>query len=289
MVSIILSTAQGKTEILEKNIKDTIGIEYEIVKIQNKGKYSLSKAYNIGTQQAQYEYLCFIHDDILFRTKDWGKKMVDSFQNALLSPALIGVIGTEYKSVFPGPWTCPLNQYNKGNVEQYFKYKVCEPNRISYSSGNQLQEVVVVDGMFLFTTRTILKEIHFFDEKLLGFHCYDIDLALSLYHLGKKIYVDESILLEHHSEGKLNNDWFENQLYLVRKWKTTLPANVLERGKVNYEIEVGSLKRILYLLSAHQVRFSTKCKFIYFFLTFHKLPIFRYLSLYVKVFQNYLK
>lgn len=70
---IICSRTPQISEELEKNIAETIGCEYELVVIDNsKNKYSIFRAYNEGVRLAKGDNLCFMHDDILYKTADWG-------------------------------------------------------------------------------------------------------------------------------------------------------------------------------------------------------------------------
>jgi hypothetical protein len=83
------------------SIEKTIGdVEYEIIGIENHAKYSLCEAYNIGASKAKFSYLCFMHEDILFWTKNWGNHLI----NLMLSDkkiGLVGVMGTKFKSTYP--------------------------------------------------------------------------------------------------------------------------------------------------------------------------------------------
>lgn len=75
MISIIICSRNKNIDSeLEQNILDTIGnIVYEVINIDNStNNYSIFQAYNKGTQIAKYPYLCFMHEDILFHTADWG-------------------------------------------------------------------------------------------------------------------------------------------------------------------------------------------------------------------------
>ena len=61
MVSIIIcSVSPLLLEDLKQNIAQTIGVEYEIIAIDNREKHwPIAKAYNYGAQQAKYPYLFF--------------------------------------------------------------------------------------------------------------------------------------------------------------------------------------------------------------------------------------
>ena len=54
MVSIVICNRSNRiSPVLEKNISETIGIEYEVVCIDNsKNQYNIFQAYNIGVAKA---------------------------------------------------------------------------------------------------------------------------------------------------------------------------------------------------------------------------------------------
>ena len=55
MVSIVICNRGNRiSPVLEKNISETIGIEYEVVCIDNsKNQYNIFQAYNIGVAKAR--------------------------------------------------------------------------------------------------------------------------------------------------------------------------------------------------------------------------------------------
>jgi hypothetical protein len=85
----------------------------------------ICEAYNIGGSKAQYPYLIFCHEDIIFLTSNWGILLCQNFEQDL-QIGLIGVIGGKYKSVFKSGWGIPANNttssfmigshFNKSNL-----------------------------------------------------------------------------------------------------------------------------------------------------------------------------
>ena len=87
MISIVVCSRHPKIDIfLEKNIKDTIGnVKYEIVWIDNsRSKYSIFEAYNEGVLRSEGEYICFMHEDIVYWSNDWGGKYSVSLLKIIL-------------------------------------------------------------------------------------------------------------------------------------------------------------------------------------------------------------
>src|SRR6478609_8828248 len=100
MISIVICSVQESYFVsLEINIHETIGeIDYEIIKIGNVvEKLSIAQAYNQGIEKSKFEFLLFIHEDIIFHTSNWGEILLSIFR-ANSKIGLIGIAGTKYKS-----------------------------------------------------------------------------------------------------------------------------------------------------------------------------------------------
>jgi hypothetical protein len=73
-----------------------------------------------------------------------------------------------------------------------------------------------------------------FDEKVEGFHFYEIDFCFRNYLEGVKIGVTSDIDVTHLSIGQTNEKWEENRKIFAEKYKDNLPAKVKkEFGKQN--------------------------------------------------------
>ena len=120
MVSIVICNRGNRiSPVLEKNISETIGIEYEVVCIDNsKNQYNIFQAYNIGVAKARYPLICFMHDDILYHTIDWGKKLLQHFQDP--SVGMVGIAGPTYISKFPGIWWGINHKDNQTNSTRQY-------------------------------------------------------------------------------------------------------------------------------------------------------------------------
>ena len=111
MISIIISSYQDKFySALEKNIAETIGIPYEIIKIVNPNLMGICEAYNKGASMAKYNYLLFLHEDVIFHTKEWGQKLVSHLEKE--NVGVIGIAGSNYVPRFPIGWHVPDDKYN---------------------------------------------------------------------------------------------------------------------------------------------------------------------------------
>jgi hypothetical protein len=83
MLSIIISSYQKHYfDQLVENIRETIGedFQYEIIQMWNPNVMSITEAYNSGAGKSRYENLLFLHEDIIFYTRNWGKRLLNHLQ-----------------------------------------------------------------------------------------------------------------------------------------------------------------------------------------------------------------
>jgi len=224
MLSIII--CHRKKELLsaiKANIEKTIGISYELIVIDNsENKYSILSAYNEGVKKAKYDFLCFSHEDIIFHTKDWGKNVIAHFANPEVG--MIGVAGGLAQSEIPSAWW--YNDYfaksvnnvllpsNDKNDKKLYHYK---PDFITDKT-----EVVVVDGVWFCIRRSLFDKISFDEKTFKGFHLYDMDISMQVSQ-HSEVFVINDILLQHFSNGKITQSYYEDLISFTEKWKPYLP------------------------------------------------------------------
>ena len=82
MISCIVCSRHIRlSERLIQNIQNTIGESFELVVIDNsKSNYSIFSAYNEGVRRAKGNVLCFMHEDILFHSQNWGQELCRIFE-----------------------------------------------------------------------------------------------------------------------------------------------------------------------------------------------------------------
>lgn len=223
MISIIICSRNNDiNEELKVNIERTIGAEYELIVIDNsQNRYSIFEAYNCGIEKSSGQFLCFIHDDILFHTPNWGQKMRSYFVN-YNEFALMGVAGATVKAETPcGWWDCE-EKYKRINIIQHFQNNVNRIRRKGIKE-SEIDEVVVIDGVFMM----LKKEVNFwFNENFEGFHNYDLNISFEVLSKGYKIGVANKILIEHFSMGNLNYEWLKSTIRLHKIYKGILPLNL---------------------------------------------------------------
>lgn len=223
MISIIICNKKACLDAaLERNIRDTIGVDYEIFSIDNsRGQYSIFQAYNEGMARAKGDILCFMHDDILFRSNNWGKVVEASFASNQKMGAL-GVAGGHFMPDCPCSWsTCKTTSFHVWQTNR--DGSNTEYGCTDYANGKQLVEVASLDGLWMCIRRGLFDTICFDDQTFSGFHCYDSDICMQVLSAGYSINVTFDIDIEHHSNGACNQQYYDNLDLWHKKWHGHLP------------------------------------------------------------------
>ena len=223
MISIIVcSTNADLLAKLRLNVEATIGTPYELLAFDNRdAKKGIAEVYNNLAGKAAYGILCFVHEDVIIHTKDWGAGIVNLLSDKTIG--LVGISGAVYKSFYAGTWsTCHPSLYRTHSIQHFTNNP--EPV-VTYTNPGltAFAEVAVIDGVYMATRKNIFEKYHFDAGMLKGFHGYDIDYSLQV---GQqfKVVVSFELLLEHLSEGTLNEAWLHSSLRVQEKWHNSLPV-----------------------------------------------------------------
>lgn len=229
MLSIIIcSVSPELLQQVSSNIHDTVGVEHEIIAIDNRvKKWPIARVYNEGARQAQYPYLFFVHEDVMFHSQDWG----GFIEQKLKEPdcGAIGFAGSEIKLKCYSGWI----QHPRWMHACYYQR---EENGISRFSAvnvdleHPFAEVVTIDGLGMFVRQDVWSRYPFDEKMLTGFHCYDLDFSLQI-AAGKqyKNYVCSSpkVLIEHFSLGTYSRGWCLETIRMhEEKWNKMLPLAI---------------------------------------------------------------
>ena len=229
MISVIICSADaGELEKVKENIAATIGVPYEIISSDNSdGRKGICEVYNNGVAQAKYETLCFMHEDIEMKTENWGRKVIEIFdQDSEIG--LIGIAGGGYKSLTPSGWYNYHLEENGGfycNLIQGYKYAE-KPDKLDYRNPNNALSsgVACIDGCWFCTRKKAALQYPFDQNLLKKFHGYDLDFSLAISQSYKAVVTFE-VLLKHFSEGKFDKVWMDEVLKVHKKWAELLPVN----------------------------------------------------------------
>lgn len=278
MISVIISSA--KKELLtqvRKNISDTISVKFEIIAFDNSsGEKGICAIYNQGIKKAQYDILCFMHEDVAMLTQGWGA-IVENIFAQHPEIGLIGVAGNSYKALAPSGNIGNNNYYL--NLIQAYKFTGKEKTHDYHNPGHKsLVPVTCVDGVWFCTTRQLAQK-HFFDERFKGFHAYDIDFSLSIGQQ-KQVAVTYDVLLEHFSEGSYSEAWLSDIIKLYEKWYAALPMQTEQFTKgQKLDIERKAFKHFIKQLADSHLPLSTANRFLWKDNKFLKLSF----SLFIKL------
>ncbi len=248
MISIIVCSI--KPDLLKNfkaNVLETIGVPFEFVIIDNnKERFSICKAYNIGASKAKYELLAFCHEDILFHTDNWGKELLNFLNTTDIG--LVGIAGATFKSKYPTSWISVPKELYRTNL-------YIETNKET-KKNKPFDDVVVLDGCFLGVRRKIWKKFQFNEDLLKGFHLYDIDFSLRIQeHF--RVIVANTFSISHLSEGNLDKNWFEESKKFHDYYKNKLPRSLESEIKSTYLNDYG-LRSLIYRSRKLELPFSQK-------------------------------
>ena len=224
MISIIICNKKATLDAsVEKNIRDTISVDFEIISIDNsRGQYNIFQAYNEGMAKAKGDILCFMHDDILFRSNGWGKVVEESFSSDPKMGAL-GVAGGHFLPDCPCSWsTCKTTSFHVWQTNR--DGSATEYGCTDYTDGKRIVEVACLDGLFMCIRQSLFDTIRFDDQTFSGFHCYDSDICMQVMAAGYSDNVTFDIDIEHHSNGACNQQYYDNLELWHKKWHSHLPV-----------------------------------------------------------------
>lgn len=230
MLSIIISSYQPEFYLaLEKNIAESIGIPYEIMKIDNPGIMGICEAYNRGAEKAQYDFLLFLHEDVLFETKDWGRILINLLNTENIG--CIGIAGADYIPEVPiGWWMIKNHCYSHITHANLINQKV---HKFTFSSNSGLKKVNLIDGVFIACPKKNWLTIKF-DERLKGYHAYDISFSLHT-NVYFENYITNLISMKHFSQGKPSKEWLESLIQNRLNNRTHYKQNLIDT-KLEFEM-----------------------------------------------------
>ena len=226
MISCIICSRQPDiSRELKENIASTIGCEYELVVIDNsKNEYSIFSAYNEGVRRAKGDVLCFMHEDLVFHSSNWGC-FVEEYFYKYPKAGLVGVAGTHYFPALPAAqWDSELasSRMIQGRLDDG-KYVTTLEEQFEYRKSPT--QMAAVDGLWLCMPKKIFDSdsVKWDEDTFDAFHCYDTDMAFQVWQVGYEVHLFWDVLIEHRSLGCANNQFMEASEKLFSKWKNYLP------------------------------------------------------------------
>jgi len=225
-IGVIFCSKEKDNEKFINHIKDTCGCDCHVYSIHNPEGVSLSKIYSdmLKSPDIHENVVIFIHDDIEFLRKNWGKEILRLF-NEHEDYGIIGVAGSAQFDANAAWW----------NYDKKFGQVLHRSEGNSWLTAfsplldKDLQEVVVIDGLFIAIQKDRVPEN--FSADLEGFDFYDIYFCLSNYfskNKKSKIGVTTNIRVAHNSIGKLKPTWYTNRNIINELFGEHYPIDILK-------------------------------------------------------------
>ena len=206
------------------HVLETIGIKnVSVTCYHNYNQFSLAEIYNKGITESSDDntIMVFCHNDIIFRTKNWGKMLLTKFNSSDFS--IIGVAGTTYLAENGVWWT---DRSKMCGVVEHTDGQRVWVNEYATPKAGYTKPVVLVDGLFI--AADCNKTIHGWDEEFKGYHMYDISFCFPNVLDGCNIGVTSDIRILHKSVGITNDQWEANRKQFIEKYKDELPFSIDE-------------------------------------------------------------
>ena len=171
-----------------------------------KANIGICEVYNKLAASARFPYLCFLHEDLLFKTRDWGKYLVDKFADGDIG--LIGIAGSIYKSKLYSGWYSGggerdfCNIYHRLGNEEY---------HLQFPEGwkEEIVPVVTIDGVFMACPHHVWKKIQFNEKLLSGFHFYDICFSVDVAREWNVAVTNRIDMVHLTVGGDFGNNWVD--------------------------------------------------------------------------------
>ncbi|SDI90122.1 Glycosyltransferase like family protein [Pseudomonas flavescens] len=265
MISVVICSAQAaRLQAVASNIASTIGSEYELIALDNsvEGR-GLCEVYNEGASRASHEFICFVHEDVEFLSSGWGQLALSHFAGDA-ELAMIGLAGSRYKARVPSGWHSGDEQDLCINVRHGASREVAtlafaKPDAHAAAS---CVPVVALDGVWMFVRRSAWAASRF-DERLRGFHFYDVDFSLRVSQVGKVAVVFDIDLL-HFSLGSFREAWALHALAYAQDPPFPMPLhNLSEMSSVQIRRkEALAVRYWLRLLRRAQMPLSIRLRWL---------------------------
>ena len=231
-IVVVFSSHLGEdtNNIFKNHIKNTIGCKHEIVCYENNNQYSLASLYNkaLDSYTKPNNVIVFVHNDIYFKTKNWGLVLLNRFNN--FDYDIIGLAGTVSIGKDGIWWQDKTKLF--GIVNHTDGIREWESTFSPQIKG--IKDVVCVDGVFIAVNPENL--LARFDEDFGLFHFYDLPFCVDNYLEGCNIGVTTDIRIVHKSVGEVNKNWEANRIKFVEKYKDEFP--------IKLDFEISNVKNL---------------------------------------------
>lgn len=216
--------SEEKNQEFIKHIDQTIGARHKTACYSNFNQFSLPQIYNQAIED-HYERNCIFvmcHNDIVVKTKNWGKQLLAKFNHSDYS--ILGVAGSTFIPETGRWWDDRSKMY--GKVEHTNGLNTWLSEYCDDIMG--IQSVVMIDGLFMAFDPDKIK--HGFNENYGKFHFYDLPFCVDNYLDGCDVGVLTSIRVLHQSVGQTDRDWETNRQKFAEEYE--LPIRHVSEDKL---------------------------------------------------------
>lgn len=224
MITVGFSTRQHNPSYIEYIQKTSMYKDVEVIEKINNGDKSLSEVYNEILDESSNDIVILCHDDLEFDTKNWGDKILKHFSKNR-DYGILGLAGTKYMDQNAKWWEVTNTMYGIVNHKQNGKKWT---STYSKDIGNKIEDVIIVDGLFIAINKKKIK--HNFDESIKGFHFYDLGFCLPNFIDGIKVGVMFDVRVTHLSIGQTNQQWEQNRIEFSNRYKDFLPIDINKKN-----------------------------------------------------------
>lgn len=161
---------------------------------------SLSEGYNRGARQAHGDILVFCHDDVRFLAPDFRARLLAH----LKSHEVIGVAGSTQCTGPAALWS------GAPAAQGWVVYPAADGTKsvtICGTRGPVVENVQVLDGLFIAARRAAYERLRFDETTFDGFHLYDLDFSYRAHLAGARVAICADLLAEHASLGGFDARW----------------------------------------------------------------------------------
>lgn len=210
-----------------QHLKDTCECNAHVYFLMNPNSVSLTEIYQdmLTSDKIEYDIIVYIHDDIEFLRKGWGKEILRLF-NEHKDYGIIGVAGSADFNSDGAWWQCSKKF---GQVLHRHEGKSWL-TAFSPLLTKDLEQVCVIDGLFMAVNKKRISKG--FDPDFKGFNHYDTSFCIANFLDRKtKIGVTTNIRLAHNSIGEVKPNWYTNRDLLNKKYGKYFPLDVDKESK----------------------------------------------------------
>jgi hypothetical protein len=258
MITIGFSTRSHNQEYIDYLQKTSMYKDVEVIEKINNGNKSLSEVYNEILNESKYDIVILCHDDLEFDTKNWGDKILKHISK---SPeyGILGLAGSKYLDKSAKWWEVMSTMYGIVNHKHDGKKWT---STYSKDLGNKIEDVILVDGLFIVVNKNKIK--HNFDENIKGFHFYDLGFCLPNFIDEVKVGVMFDVRVTHLSIGQTNQQWENNRVEFSKSYEENLPIDINDKSQSETFVFIHDQSLVLDFET--KSKFSNLYKFTYVFL-----------------------